>query len=273
MNKALVAVVPRDKVAAVSGDDGRLYRLPPEILEAGTALVSGLIHPGTSGFVVQGGLDSWTRPEQIALLEDFAARAAVEETVARCRVLRAEELEQLRECERRARELGSLDEAIAEVTEALRVNWERRDALVDELLAPERRRLHGEMINAMDRVCEVIECRRRGSIASFVGTVEWEMRREKLASLRRAAAEQDQQEDQRIRRANEDDQAARRRSLEDHNAACRRLALAIARRGRRCPHCGRHSRDYEFVDRSPEAKSIFVCRSCARSIHDFEERP
>jgi hypothetical protein len=58
-----------------------------------------------------------------------------------------------------------------------------------------------------------------------------------------------------------------RRALEPHNESCRRLAARLQRFELACPRCGRRSRDFDFVDRSPRAKSCLVCRHCGRSFY------
>ena len=55
-------------------------------------------------------------------------------------------------------------------------------------------------------------------------------------------------------------------SNEEHNAKCRDVHRQIQQDGLTCPHCGRYSRDFRFLDVDNERQSYFICRSCTRSF-------
>jgi hypothetical protein len=98
-------------IAAVPGDDGQLYGLPAEILEAGVARLTAMIHTATCPSYWHEGFRR-TRLTPPWYVEGFH--------VSNPELLFA-------------------------------------DPVLYELLGPERTRQYGEMIKAMDRVCEVIE--------------------------------------------------------------------------------------------------------------------
>ncbi|MBI3861184.1 MAG: hypothetical protein HY290_04745 [Planctomycetia bacterium] len=56
------------------------------------------------------------------------------------------------------------------------------------------------------------------------------------------------------------------RTYEEYNARCREGYRRIEQDGLSCPHCGRDSQDFRFLDVDEERKSYFVCRNCARSF-------
>jgi hypothetical protein len=51
-----------------------------------------------------------------------------------------------------------------------------------------------------------------------------------------------------------------------HNLRCHKLARSLRATGLTCPGCGRHSNDNRFIDKSPDAKSYFICNACGRSF-------
>jgi hypothetical protein len=55
-------------------------------------------------------------------------------------------------------------------------------------------------------------------------------------------------------------------SLRTHNRRCHELASSLRFTGLTCPGCGHHSRDIRFFDKSPDAKSYFICAACGRSF-------
>ena len=46
-----------------------------------------------------------------------------------------------------------------------------------------------------------------------------------------------------------------------HNQACDRLYLEATKKGLKCPHCGRFSRNYRLASRNGE-RSLVICREC-----------
>ena len=68
-----------------------------------------------------------------------------------------------------------------------------------------------------------------------------------------------------------DDQRTRLQSESEelvltHNRRCHELAQSLSNLGLECPNCGVHSSDFRFIDKSPIAKSYFVCKACGRSF-------
>ena len=51
-----------------------------------------------------------------------------------------------------------------------------------------------------------------------------------------------------------------------HNDRCHELARSLRATGLTCPPCGQHSKEIRFIDKSPDAKSYFICRLCGRSF-------
>jgi len=51
-----------------------------------------------------------------------------------------------------------------------------------------------------------------------------------------------------------------------HNDRCHELARSLQAAGLTCPACSRHSKEIRFIDKSPDAKSYFICRLCGRSF-------
>jgi hypothetical protein len=54
--------------------------------------------------------------------------------------------------------------------------------------------------------------------------------------------------------------------MRTHNCRCRELARSSRTAGLTCPGCGQHSKDIRFIDKSPDAKSYFICKACGRSF-------
>ncbi len=51
-----------------------------------------------------------------------------------------------------------------------------------------------------------------------------------------------------------------------HNHRCDELARSLKTTGLRCPGCGQRSKSIRFIDKSPDAKSYFICKACGRSF-------
>lgn len=51
-----------------------------------------------------------------------------------------------------------------------------------------------------------------------------------------------------------------------HNHRCEELARSLRITGLTCPSCGQRSKDIRFIDKSPDAKSYFICKACGRSF-------
>ncbi len=51
-----------------------------------------------------------------------------------------------------------------------------------------------------------------------------------------------------------------------HNDRCHELARYLRATGLTCPACGQRSKEIRFIDKSPDAKSYFICGLCGRSF-------
>ena len=133
-------VLPRDDLAAVPGDDAQLYRLPSEVLEAGVTRLTAVIH------TISALNPLWLRhgpkdPQEIDWPQESGGRLALEKVLSRSeKILR----------EPRAMEPLRIDLPVIRTV----------DAILYELLTPERNRQYGEMMKAMDRVCELVAANR-----------------------------------------------------------------------------------------------------------------
>lgn len=123
--------VPRDKVAAVPGDDAQMYGLPTVILEAGMAQLTGAMHTHSANYPFWGVLKDWP--------EESGGRDTLEKLAARCRTMN--------------------DPAFNR--ERMWIDHGPVDPVLYELLVPEQRRQRGEIIKAVDRVCKVIGGQRK----------------------------------------------------------------------------------------------------------------
>lgn len=117
----------RDKVAAVPGDDGKMYGIPREILEVGEARLTAMIHPSSSCYLLCNSLKDWP--------EESGGRTAQEKMAARCR-----------EMQDPANPKSKLYTRSIGYT----------DPFLDDLVAPERQRQKREIVRSIDRVCELI---------------------------------------------------------------------------------------------------------------------
>jgi hypothetical protein len=120
-------VYSRDKVAAVPGDDGKMYGIPKEILEVGETHLTAIIHPGGSCYPVCNSLKDWP--------QESGGRIALEKIATRCR-----------EMQDPKNPRWQLDTRSVGYT----------DPLLDNLVVPERQRQKREIVRSVGRVCEVI---------------------------------------------------------------------------------------------------------------------
>jgi hypothetical protein len=138
-------VIPRDDLAAVPSDDARMYRLPPEIIEAGVTQLTAVIHTHSAFNPLW--LDRWSKdPEEIDWPEESGGRLALEKILSRSEkvLLDPRAMEPLRiNLLPATRGLGTVD------------------AILYELLTPERNRQYGEMMRAIDKACEVIAANKK----------------------------------------------------------------------------------------------------------------
>jgi len=121
-------VYSRDKVAAVPGDDGKMYGLPKEILETGETRLTAIIHPSSSIRMVSSQLTNWS--------EECGGRTTLEQIAARCREMQ--------------------DPANPKSGGYTQSGVYIEDQLLDNLFAPERQRQKREVVRSIDRVCELI---------------------------------------------------------------------------------------------------------------------
>ena len=143
----VVALHRADGTRTVGADDeavvfdpitGVSNGLPPEVIDAGTAWVSGIVHASATGYL------SWTLgskdPPAIAWPEESGGSAAFDAIVRRCRQLRADPTVS----EQAPRE------ALMEDANFCWADWK-----LQQLLEPERCRQRTGMISAMQRVARI----------------------------------------------------------------------------------------------------------------------
>jgi hypothetical protein len=61
-------------------------------------------------------------------------------------------------------------------------------------------------------------------------------------------------------------ETAQAESFVTHNGQCHELERSLKATGLTCPLCHQHSKEIRFIDRSPNAKSYFICKNCGRSF-------
>ena len=136
-------VIPRNDLAAVPGDDARMYRLPSEILQAGVTRLTAVIHTNSAFNPL------WLRhvpkdTQEIDWPEESGGRLALEKILSRSeKVLLG------------PRAMDPLSIRLPGLGKGGPV-----DTILYELLTPERNRQYGEMMRAIDRVCELIAANR-----------------------------------------------------------------------------------------------------------------
>ena len=132
-------VLPRDKVVAAPGPDTEMYGLPAEILEAGLAHLTAVIHTlGATRMAPWDHVREWP--------EGSGGQAVLEKIVARSRVMRESSFQ-------REETDMEVDDGLQETNPDIWMHLPDADRVLYELLAPERRRQYGTMKKAMDRVC------------------------------------------------------------------------------------------------------------------------
>ena len=95
----------------------------------------------------------------------------------------------------------------------------------------------------------------RADAASMIGALQSKTRKQLIEQLEEELREL---------------QARMKRDAEElmrtHNHRCDELARALRTTGLTCPGCGQNSKDIRFIDKSPDAKSYFICKACGRSF-------
>ncbi len=134
-------VIPHDDLAAVPGNDGRLYRLPPEVIDAGLAQLTAVIHLH-SAFNPLWFQHMPKDSRQIDWPEESGGRLALEKLIERA---------------------DTIERKGWPAMEPVRISGGLKtvDAVLNELLSPERTRQYGEMMKAIDRVCELIAANKK----------------------------------------------------------------------------------------------------------------
>jgi hypothetical protein len=138
-------IVPRDRIAAVPADDGWMYCLPPEILQAGQVRLTSVIHNHTAAYCYW---DQRIRADRMEWPLESGGRVALEKVFDRCRKMREPTFK---------KEPMKLNEQFSESHPEAAENLISADSVLYELFEPERRRQKAEIIKSIDRVCEVIE--------------------------------------------------------------------------------------------------------------------
>ena len=115
--------------------NGRLYKLPSEIIEAGSVQLSSVIH-GLSAFYSH--WDESRSTESLTWPAESGGRETVQRIIERCQAMRHETFEQSQKSRILIEGEGFVD------------------ARLFELLRTERERQLTEMIKAMQRVCELV---------------------------------------------------------------------------------------------------------------------
>jgi hypothetical protein len=139
-------VIPHDDLPAVPGNDGRLYRLPPEVIDAGLTQLTAAIHLHSAFNPL------WFRhmpkdSRQIDWPEESGGRLALEKLIERADTI-----------ERKGWP-GPMD--TVDINLPMSGVLKTVDAVLNELLSPERTRQYGEMMKAIDRVCELIAANKK----------------------------------------------------------------------------------------------------------------
>jgi hypothetical protein len=136
-------VIPRNDLATVPGDDASMYRLPSEILQAGVTRLTAVIHTNSAFNPLW--LDRWPKdPQEVEWPEESGGRLALEKILSRSEkvLLDPRAMDPL---SIRLPALGKGGPA---------------DAILYELLTPERNRQYREMMKAIDGLCELIAANR-----------------------------------------------------------------------------------------------------------------
>lgn len=126
-------------------DSAKMYvLLPEEILEAGLTRLTGVIHTHSASF-------SWEHV--IDWPEESGGQAVLEQILARSRAMREPTFQR----EDMGKDMAALKKAYPYIW----THFLSADPVLNDLLAPERRRQYEEMGKAIDRVCKVIDRERK----------------------------------------------------------------------------------------------------------------
>ena len=122
-----------------------MYGVPTEIFEVGTARLTGVIHTLSAAMPIL--WDKSTRPDPIDWPAESGGLAALDRIDDRCR--------RMQEPDFKSEETGRTLWPLKEFPHSDH-HVDCVDPVLYELLAPERRRLRGQIIQAIDRACDVI---------------------------------------------------------------------------------------------------------------------
>jgi hypothetical protein len=127
-------ITPGDNIEGIP-KDGRLYRLPQEVVEAGSVQLTSVIHDCSAT------ISYWDKsigPESLSWPAESGGRETLQKIIKRCKAMRHESLNEIQKNRVRIDEVGFVD------------------AELFELLRPERQRQQSEMLKAMKRVCDLV---------------------------------------------------------------------------------------------------------------------
>lgn len=143
--------IPRDKIVAIPDDNGKMVGLPSEILLAGEVRLTSVIHVYTASkfFAVRGFGDHL--PTDIEWPEESGGRSLFRKLLKRRKQLFED-----------ARFDDMVEIEGAEYPFSPSSARHRVDPIMYELLEPERHRLRGEMMKAIDRICDLVARERSG---------------------------------------------------------------------------------------------------------------
>jgi hypothetical protein len=137
-------VVPHDDLAAVPDDHAVMYRLPSEIIEAGVTRLTAVIHTHSAFNPLW--FDRWPKDTQgIHWPAESGGQLTLEKILERSEKVLLE---------------GPPGMEILRINLPATRGFGTVDAILYELLSPERNRQYGEMIEAMDRMCGLIAANR-----------------------------------------------------------------------------------------------------------------
>jgi hypothetical protein len=130
---------------SIGGESALVHGLPDEVFDAGTAMLTGVIHTLSAANIWVWEENRWRGP--VDWPQESGGRATLEKILDRCRELRAPgvEVQSKQRSKWPYRRYPSPD-----------IHIDLADEVLLELLAPEQQRQRTEMIRAIDRVCEII---------------------------------------------------------------------------------------------------------------------
>ena len=147
--------LPRDKMIAIPGEDGQPSGIPQAVLNAGRVELTAMIHPRSAAY----GFWAVRSPEvqpTIPWPNESGGQTTLKRIFQRCAEMQKPEYLE----ERSKREVNALQLMKACRTDKEKLDMVERatlDPILHELIEPERLRQKAEMLNAIDRVCSLIQ--------------------------------------------------------------------------------------------------------------------